>query len=292
MAMNDVMMSFKDNGLATSYIGMDEIRRRCPVAFATEPTNDKVTEKYVLASTATVIKDMEKLGWKVIDAKQRKPRKAEDKRFSFHMIAFQNPDVSIVKTLDDGTTEIECWPRIILTNSHDGKNSFKFMVGLFRLVCSNGLIVSTQNFSDVRIRHINYTFEELREVVNKAIEALPTQIMLLNDMRATELTDKEKRSLALDMLRIKRHDDKLEVADETIEEMLTPVRKEDEGNDLFTVFNIIQEKLVKGGFTLTKKDSDKKGRKVRPVKSFAADLYLNEELFKKASEYMPLYEAA
>ena len=50
-------------------------------------------------------------------------------------------------------------PQIILTNSHDGFNSFKFMLGIFRLVCSNGLVVCDNQMVNMTIRHINYTFD-------------------------------------------------------------------------------------------------------------------------------------
>lgn len=285
----DIMMHFNEHVASENYLSMDEVRQRCPVAFATEPTN-KVSDKYVLASTATVIEDMEKLGWKVIDAKQRRARKKDDKRYSFHMIAFQNPEVSIVKTNENGTEEVECWPRIILTNSHDGCNSFKFMVGLFRLVCSNGLVIASERFADVRIRHINYSFEELREVVNMAIQELPKQIGILNTMKTTTLTEDQKKSLAQDLLKIKRHDEQFEASDETITEMLEPTREEDKGDDLFSVFNVLQEKLVKGGFKITKK-GEEKGRVSRKVKSFAADLYLNKAIFEKAVDYLPAMAA-
>jgi hypothetical protein len=51
---------------------------------------------------------------------------------------------------------------LFLTNSHDGFNSFQFRVGIYRLVCSNGLVVADEEFSAFRIRHKGYTFAELR----------------------------------------------------------------------------------------------------------------------------------
>ena len=40
--------------------------------------------------------------------------------------------------------------------SSDGKNAFTFRAGLFRLVCENGLVISTQDFADLKIRHFGY----------------------------------------------------------------------------------------------------------------------------------------
>jgi hypothetical protein len=81
------------------------------------------------------------------------------------MISFQNPDVKITKEVKDINGEIteivDSYPRIILTNSHDGFNSFKFMLGLFRLVCSNGLVLCTDEMVNMSIVHVKYDFETL-----------------------------------------------------------------------------------------------------------------------------------
>lgn len=288
------MMNFRNNSLSLTYMTEEQIRAKCPAAYATEPTNTGdggVTDKYVFAPTSAVIRDMEKLGWKVVDAKQRAARRPGDKRFSYHMVAFQNPEISITKTTRDGTTEVECFPRIILVNSHDGKSSFRFMAGLYRLVCSNGLVIASDSFADIRIRHINYSFDELRGVVAKAVADLPRQVAVMNDMQLTLLDEDDRRRLALDLLRIKRNDPKLEVTPDTIDNMLEPLREEDRENDLYAVFNVLQEKLTKGGFTVTKSGA-KRGRKVKALKSFANDLVLNRLIFRKAAEYIVYPDAA
>ena len=95
------------------YLTKEELKAQCPVAFATKPTNDAVTDKYVHISTEKVIDDLEKLGWKPVEATQRRSR-GKDTIFSKHMIQFQNPDI-IVKG-EDGD---DAYPRILLTNSHE-----------------------------------------------------------------------------------------------------------------------------------------------------------------------------
>jgi len=136
--MADTMVNFKDNALATEFLTEEDIRKTCPFAFMTNPSNPGVSDKYVQATTMDVVHDMAKLGWYPVVAKQCRNKKGSKGIRSFHMLAFQNPTV---KVLNNSNNKVEAYPRIILTNSHDGFNSFKFMVGLFRLVCSNGLIV-------------------------------------------------------------------------------------------------------------------------------------------------------
>ena len=67
--MADTMLSFQDNKL-TSFLTIEQLREKCPMAFKTTPTNPKVTERYVHANTQTVIDDFAKLGWYPVEAKQ------------------------------------------------------------------------------------------------------------------------------------------------------------------------------------------------------------------------------
>ena len=185
--MSDTMISFADNSLAKNFMSIEDVKRACPAAFKESPTNPKVSDKYVQANTATVISDLEKLGWYPVQAKQCRMKKNSSGIRSFHMIAFQNPDIYIEKPDGNGGSTIDAFPRIILTNSHDGFNSFKFMVGLFRLVCSNGLVVGSDEFVNLAIRHINYNFDALRDVVKTAIDNIPNIVCKMNEMKKTIL---------------------------------------------------------------------------------------------------------
>ena len=72
--------------------------------------------------------------------------------------------------------------------------------------------------------------------------------------------------------------------DETIEDILDPKRKEDEGDDLWKVFNVVQEKITQGEFHAALKGA--KVRKVRKIKSFEKDLKVNKDLFQLATSLL------
>lgn len=278
--MADLVQNF-GKGL-DSYLTKEQLRETCPVAFKDAPTNPKVTNKYLFVNTETIVDDLEKLGWKPVSAAMRKNR-GKDTIFSKHMVTFQNPDIKI--TSKDGDN---AFPRIIMTNSHDGLQAFKFSVGIFRLVCSNGLVVADEKFSDFKIRHKGYTFTELRDVVAQAVKDLPNKVEVLNKMRNKILTQDEKQKLALDAMLIRAgitpdsdKAKKFEYDEETIEDILEPKRNEDKGDDLWKVFNVIQEKITQGEFHAALKGA--KVRKVRKIKSFEKDLQVNKELFKLAT---------
>lgn len=288
---NDVMMGF--TGSLQNFLTEEQIKKQCPLAYATSPTNDKVSDKYVLANTATVIKDMEQLGWKVVNAKQRKAQKKSSGRFSYHMVAFQNPNISITKTINDGETVVDCYPQIILTNSHDGLNCFQFRVGLFRCICSNGLVICTDEMADVKIRHIYYSFEELRKTVTDAIQTVGIKVARMTEAAAVQLTEEAKRQFAIQALAIRKNvlPEEVKVDDETIVDLLDPIRQEDKGNSLWNVFNVLQEKLIKGGYKEASEEG-KKARKVRKVTSFIKDIDINQKLWKTMESYIPVPAAA
>lgn len=282
------MLSFQDQHL-DSFLTEDVIRETAPFVYATAPTNPAVSDRYTFCPTNRIIEDMEKLGWGVVQARQQRASKRKG-IMSFHMVAFQNPSIYIAKQTEQGETDI-CYPRIIVTNSHDGRSAFKFMVGIFRLVCSNGLVVATDTFQQVAIRHINYDFEELRRIVAESIDTVAQQIGVMNEMQNLELTEEQKRSFAISALRIRKGmkaDESFKVApsDEDIEEMLEPVREEDKGNDLWTVFNVLQERMTKGQFHFGKTKTGK-ARKARPITGLAKDLDVNTKLFREAVSYLP-----
>ena len=278
--MSDVMLNFKGE---QTYMNKEQLRELCPLAFAEAPTNPDVSGKYLFVNTETIVDDLDKLGWKPVQAAQRKSRGNGGTIFSKHMVAFQNPDIKI-----KGEGGDDSFPRIIMTNSHDGMQAFKFSVGIFRLVCSNGLVVADEQFSEFKIKHKGYTFGELREVVNQAVEDLPNKVQVLNDMKDRVLTQDEKNKLALDAMLIRANitpgsekAKEFNYDDETIEDILDPKREEDKGDDLWRVFNVIQEKITQGDFHAALTGA--KVRKVRKIKSFEKDLKVNKELFKLAT---------
>ena len=131
----------------SNFITKSEIKNRAKSIF-TEKGAPNVSEKYAHISTEKIIDDMALLGWGVVDAKEVKARKKDTVGYQKHLVVFRNNDIQI--TAEDGDN---VFPQILLTNSHDGKNAFTFTAGLFRMVCENGLVVSSREFENMKIRH-------------------------------------------------------------------------------------------------------------------------------------------
>jgi hypothetical protein len=169
-------------------------------------------------------------------------------------------------------------PEVVIINSHDGTSAFRIQAGLFRLVCSNGLVVPQSHFASDRIYHRSVTMETVIEkslaVIQKASEAA----------KATELM----ANVTLDKAR------QLEFAKLTLENvwqrdglppelLLNRRRPEDQKDDLFTVFNVIQENLMRGGLSYTRANG--RHSTTHGIRTMDNELLMNQRLWKLAETF-------
>lgn len=259
------------------FLNDEQIKEQAPSVFTMKPAKE-VSKHYTHIPTTKVINDMRTLGWDVVDVKEVKARKASTKGVQKHLVVFRNPDVVI--NGNDGDT---VFPQILLTNSHDGKNSFTFTAGLFRLVCENGLVISTTQFEDVKMRHMGYTFEDLQQNIREMVEKLPLTVESMNKMKEIEMGEKAALDFAKRALQTRFGKEQMNRIKVDLKDILTPVRNEDKGNDVWSVFNVVQEKIIDGDFEYI---AGTKTRKARRVKNFKQDQKINKELFELALEYV------
>lgn len=259
------------------FLTKENVRSLAPSIFSTKPSSE-VSSKYTHIPTSIVIDDMEKLGWKIVDAKEVKARKKTTKGFQKHLIVFRNPDIMV-----KGKDGDDVFPQILLTNSHDGKNAFTFTAGMFRMVCENGLVVSTKEFENVKIRHMGYTFEELQEQIHEMVERLPLTVESMNKMIQREMEEKEALKLAQEAVKVRFGEKEMKRIKVDFKDLLKPIRKEDEGKDLWSIFNVVQEKIITGDFEYT---AGGNSRKAREIKNFNQDVKINKELFDLALSYV------
>lgn len=258
------------------FISKDQIRKQAPSIFTAKGAPG-TSDKYAHISTDKIIDDMAALGWGVVDAKEVKARKSVG--YQKHLVVFRNNDIQI--TAEDGDN---VFPQILLTNSHDGKNAFTFTAGLFRLVCENGLVVSSREFENMKIRHYGYSFEELQNTIKSMVEKLPLTVESLNKFRQVELNQEQALDFAKKALEVRFNEEEMTRINVDLNDLLTAKRSEDKGSDLWSIYNVIQEKFVHGEFNYK---AGVKTRKARKIKNFQKDMELNEKLYDLALEYVP-----
>ena len=269
------MMYSNDN--KNEFLTKDQIREIAPSVFTMKADKSSTSKHYVHIPTEKVIDDMATLGWGVVDAKQVKARK--NAGYQKHMVVFGNDDITI--TGKDGDTVM---PRILMTNSHDGKNSFQFQAGLYRLVCSNGLVIADAEFANMKIRHMGYDLNELSTVISEIVEKLPLTVECMNKLKAKELSEQEQIQFAKEALATRLSEKEIsKYTSDDIIKLLNPTRKEDNGNDMWSVYNVIQEKIIHGMFDVYGVSG--KVRKARKIKNFKQDTQVNQELYELALSY-------
>jgi hypothetical protein len=256
------------------FLSESQIREQANSIFTTKGAPG-TSEKYAHIPTNQIIQDMEKLGWGVVDAKQVRARKGEG--YQKHLVVFRNNNIVI-----EGTDGDSAYPQVLLTNSHDGKNAFTFTAGLFRMVCENGLVICSKEFENLKIRHYGYNFEELTNVINSMVEKLPLTVESMNRFKRKQLVKEQIEEFAKKAAAIRFGAEQLQNITIDYDKLIEPTRPEDQGNDLWSVFNVVQEKLVHGMFEYT---AGSKLRKARKIKNFKQDLDLNAKLYELAVEY-------
>jgi hypothetical protein len=249
-------------------LSVEELQALVPSAF-TETAAPTVSQKYQHIPTAQIVEDLKQLGFQPVQANEIKAKTG--KGFQKHLIRFQNPEL----VTPDGIVEL------LLTNSHDARNAFQIRIGIYRFICSNGLVVPATEFENIRMRHTGYSFEDLRTMINDIISKIPDLVKRIATMQQTELTEQQQQELARAAANVRWKNLK---AEDSVDSLLTVNRTEDSGNDLWSVFNRIQENMLRGGVEVKK-------RKVKSINSITTELRLNEQLFQLTSNYIPAQES-
>ena len=282
----------------------EEIKYLCPVAFKNRMVKSEVkklglSKHYSFVPTTKVVNDLRAMGWECVDAKQVKARKESTNGYQKHMVTFEHPDYKIDQVkeveLEDGTTETQIeptteYPQLLLTNSHDGSNSFMLSAGIFRLVCSNGLVIKSEDYGSARLVHKGYSFEAVQDMVNDFVATIDETLTKITAMKQVELDNKQQIEFAKQAALLRftsksyNEDNIADVVD--IDDLLNVERKEDKGNGLWEVYNRVQESLVQGKYNYAADGGmsveGAKTRKARPIKNFKQNIDVNKKLSELA----------
>ena len=237
-----------------------------PAIGATAPI-DHVSTKYQFVSTKDVLERISDYGWRITNATAQNAKPTSQHR------------ITLVHENDLNTTaKMDGIPRIEMFNSHDRTKRLMFAVGYFRFVCSNGLIVASGPAETIRTKH-RFTDDKLESIIEQIgviSERFPAIMNRINDFQSRTLTESEQVSFAEYAVRgrfnyrpqmPKKYTDTLAVTSR----MLTSRRTQDEGDTTWSVYNRVQENLVRGidGWS-------------RPIKGYADSVRVNQLLWKGA----------
>lgn len=253
------------------YLTEENLKKYAPSVYTLKPSNS-VSSKYSFYPTYKIIDDMKKLEWYPVRALENNVRKDDLKGYQRHMIIFR-----YLKDLNVDLKVNDLIPEVCLSTSHLGKNSFRFSAGLFRLVCSNGLMVSDETFQSIKIIHKKYTIEQVEDVIFDYIRNLPNIISQIENFKKIRLSYENKIEFIEEIL-YKYYEKYCKVKSKIDPNVFLIVRREeDNNNDLWTTFNVVQENWMKGG--LTYRDTDGRCNKLKEKKSIKAHIEQNKLLW-------------
>lgn len=279
--------------LAIVPLSNDQLFKIAPAIFASQAAGN-VSDRYQFLPTIEVIEGLRKEGWQPVKALEMNVRQEGRHGFQKHCIRFQRPeDMEAARNSEafkyapseHRIVKGEITPELLLINSHDRSSAYQIHAGLFRLVCSNGLIVCDSTFSKISVRHTGNDVQDVIEASYQVAKEVPAIVDQVAEMKGKQLSLPARQAFAEAGLILKYGG--LEEAPINAERLLTPRRREDASGSLWNTFNVLQENLTQGGLRFrTPATAEKRARggRTRGVNSIDENTKLNKALWHIAEK--------
>lgn len=258
------MDSNTNTGLST-----EALKKLVPAAFAENPSS-RVSNKYTFVPTFSIVEGLKKEGWYPVRAKQNKARSDERLYANFHAITFRTESFLTADVKD-------IVPEFILSTSHLGQHSHKGYAALQRVVCANGAVIIEKMFEAIRLTHMRWTQEEISEMTYEYAKTFPNVLDRIKVYKSVTLSASQKITFAKQAMEVKFHNQKVNNPFEA-SQLLEVRREEDQKEDLWTVFNVIQENIIKGGISVPASDVRRK-TKTKSIENIQREIQINKALW-------------
>lgn len=224
--------------------------------------HERVSSKYRFISSGEFVNDMQVNGWQLVNTTLARSKTGLGK----HAMRFRSTDEQFKLPSGD-------YIEIVVLNSHDGTTSFRLTCGIYRLVCSNGLVLGKDVVPPVYIRHVGYAASKVKTAIATLLAQVETIKLTVAKLQERQLTIEEYSAfinLALQARGLVPHS-------VNAEQLHVPRRDADKGVTAWSVLNRVQEYAVHG-FTyvdLTVHEI----KTARRITGAAAAIQLNQRLF-------------
>ncbi len=258
-----------------SPIALAELEHIAPSVFASS-AHESRSERYSHIASRDILQALVAEGFQPYSVLQGGSRDAGKRGFTKHLVRFRHQSQAAVV----GSHHTE----VCLLNSHDGTSSYRLFAGVFRLVCSNGLVVGEGEIADVRVPHFGDVVGRVVEGCVQVLGSLPQVNERVEEFSSLQLSQGERYAFGAAALAAKYEDGAAPV---TVEQVLTPQRREDTASDLWSTFNVVQENLIRGGLSYAQRDERGRiaaRRSTRPVQGVDGSIALNRALWTLSSE--------
>ncbi|EBI3646992.1 DUF945 domain-containing protein [Salmonella enterica] len=245
----------------------EELMQYTPSVFG-EDKHTSRSEKYTYIPTITLLENLRREGFEPFFACQSRVRDPGRRDYTKHMLRLRRA----------GQITGQQVPEIIILNSHGGESSFQLLPGMWRQVCANGLVCG-QSFGEIRVPHRGDIAEKVIEGAYDVLGVFERVEEKREAMQSLLLPPPAQQALAKAALTYRFGEEHQPVA---ATQILTPRRYEDRKDDLWSVFNRIQENLLKGG--LPGRTAKGKRSHTRAVNGIDGDVKLNRALWVMAEQ--------
>jgi hypothetical protein len=255
----------------------DELRRAAPSIFATRPHASR-SERFRVIPTIEALRGLEKEGFFAVGAKQSAPRDASKTDYTRHLIRLRRLDDARQYRVGDVVCEI------ILRNANDGTSAYELMAGLFRIRCLNSLVARIATIDSIKVRHSGDALEKVADGTYRVLGQAEAVLAAPRDWSRIALDDDAKAALAASAHALRFGDADGRAATPIRPEQLLAPRRAD---DLWTVMNVIQENVMRGGLSaralaiIDQHGHWRRGRLVttRAINNIDQDVKLNRALW-------------
>ena len=224
--------------------------------------------------TAEILTGLRDLHWVPVEVEEQRIRQEARRGFQKHLIRLRLE--SQMETLDEWNVEL------VVVNSHDAGCAYQLHAGIYRRICSNGLVIGGDSFTAIRFRHSGCLTGEVVEASLRLVEAMPKIGERIARFRERILEPRESLALAEAALLLRYPT----VAESPIspETLLQARRPEDEGDNLWLAINRCQEGLLRGGLSDGHRDRRGKLRSVRALRGIDSKVTVNRRLWSLAEQ--------
>lgn len=255
----------------------EAMRRIAPSIFAAE-AHESRSARYTYVPTIDVVNGLRAEGFLPFQVSQSRARDVSRREFTKHMIRLRrHTGPNIVGQ------EV---PEVILINSHDGTSTYQMMAGLFRFVCSNGMVVASSTVGEIRVQHSGDIVGRVIEGAFEVVKEFDRVTAAAEEMKAITLSAGEQQAFAGAALVAKYGEVDAGAYPVTTDQVLRSRRYDDNGADLWKTFNRVQENLVRGG--LRSKAASGRRMRTREIKGINENVQLNRALWTLADSMAKL----
>ena len=257
----------------------DQMRQAAPSVFA-EGKHVSRSERYTYIPTIDVLRSLKREGFEPFMVAQGRSRIEGKSEYTKHLIRMRHRSESGHNAKPEAH-------EIVLINSHDGASSYQLLSGIFRHICTNGLVVGDVT-NDIRIKHKGDIRGEVIEGAFRVLDDFEAIDNSTEAMKAIDLKPEEERAFARAALAL-RYGERTEgqlPAPISAEQLMQARRPEDRGSALWLSLQRIQEHLTRGGL----RGRTAQGRRMhtREVASIDRNVALNRALWVLAEEMRKL----